>query len=85
MGRLYQTAVTISIIIYLCGRVVHAVYWVTLSLSNSPTSCLTMTLAFLPISYFLSNGMSVDDLGLLLLVLAVVILMTGVLYRAAVS
>lgn len=83
MGRLYQTAVTISIIIYLGGRVVHAVYRVTLFLS--PTSCLTMTLAFLPISYFLSNGMSVDDLGLLLLVLAVVILMTGVLYRAAVS
>ncbi|KAI0250926.1 hypothetical protein BJV78DRAFT_1282834 [Lactifluus subvellereus] len=44
-----------------------------------------MILAFLPISYVLFIGIGVDDLGLLLVASAVVILMMGVIYRAVVT
>ncbi|KAI9507996.1 hypothetical protein F5148DRAFT_1284530 [Russula earlei] len=35
------------------------------------------------ISYYLRNGVRVDDLGLLIVLLAIVILSTGVIRRAA--
>jgi hypothetical protein len=44
-----------------------------------------MDLAFVPISYILCNGITIDDLAVLLAVLAVILLMTGVVPRAAVS
>ena len=44
-----------------------------------------MEFAFFIISYFLHNGFTVDDLGLLLVMMAVVILITGVIYPAAVG
>ena len=43
-----------------------------------------MDFASLIISHFMRNGFTVDDLGLLLVVIAVVILITGVIYHAAV-
>jgi len=36
------------------------------------------------ISHFMRTGFTVDDLGLLLVVVAVVILITGIIYHAAV-
>jgi len=43
-----------------------------------------MDFAFLIISHFTHSGFTVDDLGLLLVVVAVVILITGVIHHAAV-
>jgi hypothetical protein len=44
-----------------------------------------MSIVPLLISLFISNGFTVDDLGLLLAMVAVVILITGVIYSAAVG
>ena len=44
-----------------------------------------MSFLLLIISHFLRNGFTVDDLGFLLGVIAVIILITGVIYRAAVG
>ena len=44
-----------------------------------------MSLASILVSYFVRNGVSIDELALVLAVLAVIILMSGVIHRAAVS
>ncbi len=44
-----------------------------------------MLLVFLPISYFLKNGMTADDLGLLLVGATVILLMIGLSCRAVVT
>ena len=44
-----------------------------------------MSFAPIIVSHFMSNGFTVDDLGLLLAVIAVVILITGVIYHTAVG
>jgi hypothetical protein len=44
-----------------------------------------MSFALLLISLFISNGITVNDLGLILAVVAVVILFMGVIHRAAVG
>jgi hypothetical protein len=40
---------------------------------------------FLLLSHLMRNGFTVDDLGLLLAMIAVIVLITGVIYRAAVG
>lgn len=45
----------------------------------------SMSFVFIIISHFMRNGFTVDDLGLILVVVAVIILITGVIYRAAVG
>lgn len=45
----------------------------------------SMSFAFVIISHFMRNGLSVDDLGLLIVVVAVIILITGVIRHAAVG
>lgn len=44
-----------------------------------------MDFALFIISHFMRSGFTVDDLGLLIVVVAVVILITGVIYHAAVG
>lgn len=44
-----------------------------------------MFFTYLLISYFLRNGFTVDDLSALIATAAVIILTTGVIYRAAVG
>lgn len=45
----------------------------------------SMSFAFIIISHFMRNGFTVDDLGLLIAVVAVLILITRLIYRAAVG
>jgi len=42
-----------------------------------------MTLALILLALYFRNGITVDDIGFLIVVVAVVILTTGVIYRAA--
>ncbi len=44
-----------------------------------------MSVVCLLISHFIRNGITVDDLGLLLAISAVMILITGVIFHAAVG
>jgi hypothetical protein len=44
-----------------------------------------MSFVLLLLSLFITNGITVDDLGLLLAMVAVVILITGVIYHVAVG
>jgi len=44
-----------------------------------------MSLAFVFISHFICNGITVDDLGMLLVMVAVLILIAGVIYRPRVG
>ena len=44
-----------------------------------------MDFAFFIISHFMRKGFTVDDLGLFIAVVAVVILISGVIYHAAVG
>ena len=43
-----------------------------------------MTFALVLFAHFYHNGVTADDVGILIVVLAVVILTTGVIYRASV-
>jgi hypothetical protein len=43
-----------------------------------------MDVAFLLVSLFIGNEFTVDDLGMLLVMMAVIILIMGVIYRVAV-
>jgi hypothetical protein len=45
----------------------------------------SMSIACLLISHFIRNGIAVDDLGLLLVISAVIILIPGVIFYAAVG
>ncbi|KAH9976143.1 hypothetical protein BGW80DRAFT_1457003 [Lactifluus volemus] len=42
-----------------------------------------MSLASVLVSYFVRNGVRIDELALVLAVLAIIILMSGVIHRAA--
>jgi hypothetical protein len=44
-----------------------------------------MSLAFVFISHFICNGITVDDLGMLIAMVAVLILIAGVIYRPTVG
>ena len=44
----------------------------------------SMDVAFLLVSLFIGNEFTVDDLGMLLVMMAVIILIMGVIYRVAV-
>ena len=48
-------------------------------------SVLAMSLAFVFISHFICNGITVDDLGMLLIAVAVFILIVGTIYRPTVG